>query len=222
MQNQPLIEFQQLQCERDGRTLFAGLNFVIRSGDIVQIEGPNGSGKTTLLRALTQLFPDYGGDILWQGKPIRQVMYDFRSHLVFIGHLPGIRKTLTPRENLRFLSSLQKECSLQAIDDALAHVGLYGYEDMPGYQLSAGQNRRIALARLYLPQTADMGLWVLDEPYTALDIQGIEKLEQRFADYVSGGGCIVMTSHQPPSIDNLRRLPLPDYRPLTQSVEVGE
>jgi heme exporter protein A len=207
---QPLLQFSQLGCTRDGRELFCDIDFSINAGDIVQIEGPNGTGKTTLLRALTGLFPDYDGDILWQGESISRVNYEFLSQLLFIGHLPGIKKTLTPRENLRFLGHLNGQCDLEQIDDALAQVGLYGYEDMAGYQLSAGQNRRVALARLYL---SDALVWVLDEPYTALDTQGVAKLEALFAEHVSQGGCVIMTSHQPPQVKGLRHLSLVDYLP---------
>ncbi len=216
MTESPLIEFKQLGCTRDSRVLFSGIDYRINAGDIVQIEGPNGTGKTTLLRALTQLFPEYDGDILWQGNSIATVHYEFLSQLLFIGHLAGVKKTLTPRENLAFLTNLNGQYSLDDIDQALAEVGLYGYEDMPGYQLSAGQNRRIALARLYLN---DALLWVLDEPYTALDMQGIVKLEKRFAEHVEQGGCVVLTSHQTPTIKGLKRLSLLDYQVLPESIE---
>lgn len=205
----PLLQFKQLGCTRDGRELFHGINFQINAGDIVQVEGPNGTGKTTLLRALTGLFPDYEGDILWQGQPLSQVRYEFLSQLLFIGHLAGVKKTLTPRENLQFLGNLAAQCDLEQIDQALANVGLYGYEDMAGYQLSAGQNRRIALARLYLSQSL---VWVLDEPYTALDVQGVDKLERLFESHAQKGGCVILTSHQPPQVDGLRHLSLLDYR----------
>lgn len=220
-QDSPLIECQQLSCTRDSRVLFGGINATLGGGDIVQIEGPNGTGKTTLLRALTGLFPDYDGAILWRGKDISQQKYEFLSHLLFIGHLPGIKKSLTPRENLRFLANLQGECSDAQIDAALAEVGLYGYEDMPGYQLSAGQNRRIALARLYVTNAL---VWVLDEPYTALDTQGIAKLEALFEQHAKQGGCVILTSHQAPKVAGLRRLSLLDYQISAQapSVTLGD
>ena len=205
----PLIEFQQLTCIRDDRVLFSGLDCTIDSGDMVCIKGPNGCGKTTLLRALTLLLPEFEGNILWRGQSILQAQYEFLSELLFVGHLPGIKKTLTPRENLRFLSNLSGQYTDEQIDYALAQVGLYGYEDMPGHQLSAGQGRRIALARLYLTQAQ---VWVLDEPYTALDIQGITRLEQRFKEHAEQGGCIIITSHQEPTITPLKSIYLPDFR----------
>ena len=136
--------------------------------------------------------------------------YDFTSELLFIGHLAGVKQSLTPRENLQFLANLHGTTvySLDQIDVALAQVGLYGYEDMPGHQLSAGQNRRIALARLYLNQAT---IWVLDEPYTALDTQAIKKLEALFVRHAEQGGCVVFTSHQAPAIQTLRILSLSDY-----------
>jgi heme exporter protein A len=206
----PLLRFNQLGCMRDSRVLFAGVDYLINAGDIVQIEGPNGMGKTTLLRALTGLFPDYDGEILWRGQLVTQERYDFLSHLLFIGHLPSVKKALTPRENLTFLAHLNGCYTVDQVDNALAAVGLYGYEDMPGHQLSAGQHRRVALARLYLSKAL---LWVLDEPFTALDTQGVEKLETLFMMHVQRGGCVIFTSHQPANIVDLRRLSLIDYRP---------
>jgi heme exporter protein A len=205
---------QQLSCERDGRVLFSGLDLEINSGDVLQIEGPNGCGKTTLLRALITLLPEFSGDIQWQGRSIQQVRADYLANLLFIGHLPGVKKTLTPRENLAFLTHLHQGCDKATIDGALARVGLYGYEDMPGHQLSAGQLRRVGLARLYLSQAL---VWVLDEPYTAIDKQGVVNLEQLFVEHASRGGCVILTTHQAPSMPNLKTLALQDYAPRVRA-----
>ncbi len=212
-----LLEFQQLQCIRDERILFTGLDLTVAAGDIVHILGPNGTGKTTLLRALTGLFADYQGDIRWQGQSIRHDHWHVHTHMVFIGHLPSIKNTLTPRENLHFLANLQGTYDGKAVDDALEQVGLYGYEETPGYQLSGGQKRRITLARLYL---TDASVWVLDEPYTALDAQGVEHLEQQLTRHRQQGGCIVMSSHQAPSIDAVTTLSLLDYLPADGVTDV--
>ena len=205
-----LIECRQVACERDGRILFEQLDFVVNPGDIVHIEGPNGCGKTTLLRVLTTLLSDYRGEIVWRGKPIDKVRTEFLASLLFIGHVPGVKKTLTPRENLLFLSRLHQHVDITQIDKALEKVGLYGYEDMPGHQLSAGQLRRVALARLYMSQER---IWVLDEPYTAIDKQGIEHLEQQLISHANAGGCVILTTHQPPAIDTLKRIALHEYAP---------
>ncbi len=163
--------------------------------------------------------PDYIGDIIWQGRVINEQYYEFYSQLLFIGHLTGVKKSLTPRENLQFLTQLNgNQCSLALIDQAVDSVGLYGYEDMPGYQLSAGQQRRVALARLYLSQAP---VWILDEPYTALDIAGIQKLERLFEAHAEKGGCVFLTSHQAPQISQLRRLSLSDY-PASTVASGGE
>lgn len=205
-----LLECKALACERDGRVLFENLDLSVATGDVVQIEGPNGCGKTTLLRALTTLLPDYEGDIHWRGESIRRVRRDYLSNLLFIGHLPGVKNTLTPRENLAFLTRLHQNASLADIDEALAQVGLYGYEDMPGHQLSAGQLRRIALARLYITRAQ---VWVLDEPYTAIDKQGIANLETLLIEHARQGGCVIMTTHQSPSIEQLTKVTLQEYSP---------
>ncbi|MFT5117112.1 MAG: heme exporter protein A [Kiritimatiellia bacterium] len=219
----PLLQFTQFGCARggagDNRVLFSAIDYQLNAGDVVQIEGPNGSGKTTFLRALTRLFPDHEGDILWRGESLVDASYGFLSQLLFIGHLSGIKKALTPRENLSFLANLNGHYTLEEIDHALVQVGLYGYEDMLGYQLSAGQNRRVALARLYLSNAL---VWVLDEPYTALDVQGIDKLERLFETHTQQGGCVILTSHQPPKISGLKCLSLLDYPPIAELVDNNE
>ena len=208
----PFLECRQLACERDGRLLFNGLDLSIGAGDIVQIEGPNGCGKTTLLRMLTTLLPNYQGEILWQGRCVQQDRLSYLSKVLFVGHLPAVKKNLSPRENLQFLMGLHGSVSNSAIDQALADIGLYGYEDMLGYQLSAGQLRRVNLARLYLSQAP---VWVLDEPYTAIDKQGVDKLENLLFQHAANGGCVILTSHQPPAIANLSVITLCNYAPAS-------
>jgi len=207
----PLIELRNLACERDGRVLFTGLDATVNTGELVQIEGPNGSGKTTLLRAITGLLPDYEGSILWRGEPIEQKRVEYLAELLFLGHLPGVKKTLSPRENLAFLSRLHQAVDIDAIDSSLEKVGLYGYEDVPGHQLSAGQLRRIALARLYFSRAP---IWILDEPFTAIDKQGVANLEALFTEHANRGGCVILTTHQTPALEKLKRIDLQAYSPL--------
>ena len=190
-----LLTTTDLCCERDGRLLVDALNLSIEPGHIYRIEGANGSGKTTLLRVLCGLSSRYTGSILWRGQPVNQVKPDFHSQLVYLGHSPGVKAVLTPRENLRWHASLNGAKDQQvekAIDAALDKVGLYGYEDTACFTLSAGQRQRVGLARLFLGQAA---LWVLDEPFTAIDKHGVIELEQWIADYSKQGGTVILTTH---------------------------
>ena len=212
----PLLECQQLMCTRDDRVLFSGLDLTVNTGEVVQIEGPNGCGKTTLLRVLATLLSDYQGRVLWQGHSIQQQRLNYLLNTLFIGHLSAIKNNLTPRENLRFLTHLHSAVSDQLIDQALVDIGLYGYEDTLCHHLSAGQSRRVGLARLYLSQAP---IWILDEPYTAIDKQGIAYLETLFSQHTAKGGCIILTSHQPPLIDTLRRVALYQYCPQNAGLQ---
>lgn len=185
----------------------------------MQVEGPNGSGKTTLLRMLAGLNRGFEGEIYWQGNPIAEVRDDFLASMLFFGHLPGVKAMLTAEENLRWYAALhpQTDSASKAIRHALARVGLAGYEDVPCNNLSAGQNRRVSLARLYL---SHVPLWILDEPFTAIDRQGVSEKEQLIADHARAGGSVILTTHHSIAIPGLKRLSLSEYS-LSES-EVSE
>ncbi|WP_127960260.1 cytochrome c biogenesis heme-transporting ATPase CcmA [Serratia microhaemolytica] len=188
-----MLEVNDLNCIRDERTLFDGLSFSVTPGDIVQVEGANGVGKTSLLRILAGLALPNGGEVRWQGRNIRADRAGYHQDLLFLGHLPGIKSVLTPFENLRFYQAINQPVDQQAIWLALEQVGLLGYEDLPVAQLSAGQQRRVALARLWLQQAP---LWILDEPLTAIDKQGVRSLTTRFEHHAERGGMVLLTTHQ--------------------------
>ena len=181
-----------LACERDWRMLFEHLDMQVRSGDMLQISGPNGSGKTSLLRLLAGLMQPTQGEVLLNGKPLAEQGSELARNLVWIGHAAGIKDLLTPEENLTWLCALHRPASRETIWQALEAVGLRGFEDVPCHTLSAGQQRRVALARLYLDSPP---LWILDEPFTALDKQGVAQLEAHLARHCEQGGMVVLTTH---------------------------
>lgn len=187
-----MLAVADLYCERDERVLFAGLDFALREGQVLQVAGANGSGKTTLLRILCGLNPDYEGQILWQGNAVGEVLEQYRAALFYLGHSPAINKTLTPLQNLRWFCALRGFSDDDAIIQALEQLGLRGYEHIPCYQMSAGQQRRVSLARM---QLSGASLWILDEPFTALDRHGVAELEARIADFARNGGSVILTTH---------------------------
>lgn len=178
----PLLEAQSLSLVRGGRELFCELSMTVRAGQLWQVEGANGAGKTSLMRILCGL-SRYG----FEGKVLRPVVP------LYLGHQPAVKALLTPRENLQWHLNGEGLYSDKKIDSALARVGLCGYEDVTSHTLSAGQHRRINLARLFL---SDARLWLLDEPFTAIDAQGVDETQTLLASHVAAGGAVVMTSHQ--------------------------
>jgi len=188
-----MFEALNLSCVRDERILFSGLSFTIQPGEIVQIEGHNGAGKTSLLRILAGLSAADEGEVRWQGENTRRQREVFHQHLLFLGHQAGIKSVLTAYENLVFYQTDNSDKSQDAIYQALEQVGLLGYEDVAVAQLSAGQQRRVALARLWL-STAP--LWILDEPLTAIDKQGVATLIELFERHAQNGGMVLLTTHQ--------------------------
>lgn len=188
----PLLAVHQLSCERDERVLFSRLDFAIHAGEILQLEGPNGVGKTSLMRLLAGLLPHAEGEICWQGKPIAAQQEEFLQSMLFIGHLAGIKAELTPLENLAWFAAMEGLDDEALLEQALCQVGLQGYEDHPCQRLSAGQKRRVALARLLFTQRR---LWLLDEPFTALDKAGVIAMEALLVNHAQQGGAVILTSH---------------------------
>jgi heme exporter protein A len=190
-----LLQVAQLACERDERCLFSGLQFSVRAGEIWHIKGPNGSGKTSLLRQLAGLLPVDKGDI----------SFPTEKSLLYIGHKLALKEQLTANENLAWLTALSTPSTEQQRYSALAKVGLRGFEETLVAHLSAGQKRRVALARLHL-QTAP--LWLLDEPLTAMDQEGIKDQQGWFSEHLEKGGAMVFTSHQDLAIDGVKVIDL--------------
>jgi len=191
------LHLKAISCTRGYRDLFTGLNVKLCPGQILRVEGKNGTGKTSLLRIMAGLAQPLAGDVLWNGEKIHHVESNFFQELLFIGHRAGIKFELTPIENLCMTRSLQGGKTDVTIEDALYQVGLYGFEEIPCAQLSAGQKRRVALAQLFLTRAK---CWILDEPYTSLDVAAVSLLETLFAQHVENGGILVITSHQPVTV----------------------
>ena len=178
----PLLAAQALSLVRGGRELFRELSFEVHAGQLWQIEGANGAGKTSLMRILCGL-SRYGfeGAVVCPVQPL------------YLGHQSAVKALLSPRENLSLHVSGVGSHANEEIESALARVGLCGFEDLPSHTLSAGQHRRVNLARLFLSQTP---LWLLDEPFTALDKEGIDEVQTLLASHIERGGAIIITSHQ--------------------------
>lgn len=200
-----LLSAKNLTCIREDRILFEQLNLQINAGDIVQIEGPNGAGKTSLLRILAGLSQPYDGEVFFSTTTQEQVctlkISDdselFHQNLLYLGHLAGVKGEMTATENLSFNLALHG-LSTDSVDENLSAVNLLGFEDSLASHLSAGQHRRIALARLF--SSAELAhkakIWILDEPFTAIDKQGVANLEKLFLQHAEQGGCVILTTHQ--------------------------
>ncbi len=188
----PLLEVRSLRCERVGRLLFEDVDFILASGGILQVAGPNGCGKTTMLRTLAGLSERCTGAILWRGQPLVRARYEYLSETLYLGHDAAVKPALTPRENLRWHAGLWGKTRPIGPDRALAQLGLAPFLDTPARNLSAGQQRRIALARLLLSPAR---LWILDEPFTAIDFSGVTQLETLIVEHAASGGAVLLTTH---------------------------
>ncbi|WP_394251789.1 cytochrome c biogenesis heme-transporting ATPase CcmA [Vibrio profundi] len=189
-----MLEVSNLTAIRDERVLFESLSFQLQSGDLVQVEGRNGTGKTTLLRIIAGLGDRDEGSISWNGESIESNRDAYHQDLLFLGHQTGVKRELSAYENLHFYQSIHNSTTTKEdIYYALTQVGLAGREDVPAGQLSAGQHRRVALARLWLSKQP---IWILDEPLTAIDKQGVKVLESLFMKHAENGGIVLLTTHQ--------------------------
>ncbi|RVU83365.1 cytochrome c biogenesis heme-transporting ATPase CcmA [Leucothrix sargassi] len=205
------LSVQQLQCSRGDLAVFQGLSFSLSAGQLLWVEGRNGSGKTTLLRTVCGLFLADEGEVLWQGEPAKKVPDQFYKQLLYIGHQNALKLDLTPLENLQTLCRLAgNPVTEEAVEAALLKMGLAGYEDVPVRQMSQGQQRRVALSRLLLTGAS---LWVLDEPFVALDVAAVELLQSIIVEHVESEGMVILTTHQavPLPAEKMQRLSLDNY-----------
>ena len=187
-----MLEARGLECVRGERRLFASVSFCLAEGELLYLQGRNGAGKTSLLRMLIGLLPPEAGNIRWRGHAPQSD--EFRAELCYLGHQNAIKEELTPLENLLAAARLADEtlCEDDALD-ALEQVGLAGREDLACKYLSQGQKRRVALARLVKERRP---LWVLDEPFVALDSGAVDWLAGIIGDHLQRGGSAVLTTHQ--------------------------
>ena len=192
--NNLLLETVNLSCSRGDRLLFEDLAMCIAAGEVVQIHGPNGSGKTTLLRILCGLQPPAGGHIRWRGREVSPGAPEVRAEIQYIGHASGVKLDLTPRENLDIAIALSTRPTGTTAGAALSRLEIGGFCDVPVRTMSAGQRQRVALARLL---TCRGVLWVLDEPFTALDSRGVAIIDTMLGEHIEAGGAAVITSHHP-------------------------
>lgn len=191
---EPALQAAALSCVRGDRTLFRGVDVALDAGELLHVSGYNGSGKTTLLRALAGLFRPEAGEIRWQGRNIRRLREEYTRQLLYLGHLNGIKGDLTGVENLRIASILDgRTLDERRAWDVLDRIGLRGHEDLPCKHLSQGQKRRVALARLLVN---DAPLWILDEPFTALDVDAVDLLQSVICAHLGDGGMAVITTHR--------------------------
>ena len=205
LENREVLKAEQLFCERDDRVLFRELSFSARAGEVIQIKGSNGSGKTTLLRVICGLNDNYHGTLKWVNEPIEDNQDDFYSSLIYLGHQVGVNKVLTPVENLRWSVGLRENVTSEAIYEALAEIGLRGFEDSQCFSLSAGQQQRVSLSKLLLGAAI---IWILDEPFTTLDVDGVQLLEKLLDDHARKGGVALVTTHHELSLPDLKILEL--------------
>ncbi len=188
-----MLSVSGLACSRGERRLFADVDFSLAAGEWLHVQGENGSGKTSLMRLVVGLSPADSGEIVWRGEPTPSP--EFRREMIYLGHHAAVKEDLTPLENLRLAAALDGiDLSERDALGALIRLGLRGREELPVRVLSAGQKRRVLLARLL---TRPAVLWVLDEAFNALDVAAVKLLGDLIAEHLKGGGLAILTSHQP-------------------------
>lgn len=199
------IEVTRLSCERAEEIIFSGLSFKLEPGQALLVSGDNGAGKSTLLRVLCGLLPHLGGEIHWDDNRVAANDTDYLSQVLYVGHQQAVKSRLTTWENLDLLCSLAGHCARARLMAALQAVGLQAHAHTYAGQLSQGQRQRLALARLYV---SNRRLWLLDEPFTALDRQSTRLIEQMMINHLSHQGMVILTSHRSFSLPDIPLLRL--------------
>lgn len=195
-----MLDAAELQCVRGGRTLFSGLSFRLGAGELLRIAGGNGSGKTSLLRILCGLLSPGEGRVRWKDEDIQRLREEYSTQLVYLGHAPAVKDDLTAAENLSIACRIAgAEPAESAVREALERFGLPASTARPVRLLSQGQRRRAALARLVL--SAERPLWLLDEPFSALDVAAARLTETLIGQHLARGGAAVYTTHQEAHIE---------------------
>jgi heme exporter protein A len=201
------LQALDLVCIRGDRELFAGIAFALAPGEALRVAGRNGSGKSSLLRMLCGLTEPASGEVRWDGRPIRRMREEFHAKLIYVGHASGIKDELLGWENLAIAATLGGAgIGVDAACEVLQRLGLGPAAELPARALSQGQRKRLGLARLWLdlPQP----LWVLDEPFTALDADAVQALCAAIDRHLARGGMLVYATHQEVALDACRHLRL--------------
>ena len=201
-----VLQAHALSCVRGERMLFADLDLQVHAGECLHVRGENGVGKTSLLRLLTGLSKPESGEIVWKGQAIALDPSQYHRDLLFLGHRDALKDDLTALENIQMYAAIDDiTLSQEQALSSLWHFGLRGREHLPVSCLSAGQKRRVLMARM---ATRQAKLWILDEPFNALDLNAVQALQTLIAQHLEQGGLVVLTSHQNIVIPNVKVLEL--------------
>lgn len=190
---EPQLDVRDVHLWRGERHLLRGVSFSLKGGELLQVVGPNGVGKTSLLRCVAGLLPTESGEIAWCGRQLHDCRDEFHQRLAYLAHINALKPDLTALENLRYSVALRRSVAEQELQDTFARLRITACADLPARALSAGQKRRVAIARILLTRAA---LWILDEPITNLDAAGISLFEECMADHLGQGGSILTAAHQ--------------------------
>ncbi len=188
-----MLSVTNLECIRNEQVLFSNLSFTLKPGEILHVTGANGSGKSSLLQILSGLLSPHQGELYWQGAIVANADSNYFAQLIYIGHKTGVKSGLTVMENLKMISQLSHSFSVIDWDFILSYLALTSFKQVLCHRLSAGQRQRVALARLLI---LDAPLWILDEPFTAIDKEGLGLIQTLLMNHTRKGGVAVLSSHQ--------------------------